>query len=338
MLYLGEHLTAAAGTLRPISEEQLLARIVSPSEEFKSQIVQLRTIRTLDAKRYSELKRNLPYFVCGKFDPPVRRTENFAHCSSFVLDIDHISDKGLDKAQLRQTLLADTRVMLCYTSPSEDGFKLLFRLAEPCYDKGIFSVFYHAFAEAFARQYAIEQVVDARTCDVTRACFLSYDPDAHYNPLAEAVDINAYINPNDSISMFDQKHAAERAQSAAEQEQPNAEPTHAEPTDESLQKIKEVLGLYRARKEPTVVFVPEQLNAVMTGLQDFFATLDIVVNEVSDINYGKKIKVSLGIKKAECNLFYGKRGFTAVQSPRTGTDHELNAMLQELLYAYLATL
>ena len=51
MLYLGEHLTATAGTLQPISEEQLLARIVSPSEEFKSQIVQLRTIRTLDAKR-----------------------------------------------------------------------------------------------------------------------------------------------------------------------------------------------------------------------------------------------------------------------------------------------
>ena len=136
--------------------------------------------------------------------------------------------------------------------------------------------------------------------------------------------------------MFDQKHAAERA--AAAQEQPNAEPVHTEPTDESLQKIKEVLGLYRARKEPAAVFVPEQLNAVMTGLQDFLATLDIVINEVSDINYGKKIKVSLGIKKAECNLFYGKRGFTAVQSPRTGTDHELNAMLQELLYAYLATL
>lgn len=333
MLYLGENITAANDTLQPIREEQLLERIVNPSDGFRAQIAQLRTIRTVDAKRYAECKKNLPYFVGSTFNPAFRRTDNFAYCSYFVLDIDHISEKGLDREQLRQTVLSDNRVRLFYTSPSRDGFKLLFRLRERCYDAGIFSLFYRTFAHAFAARYHIEQVIDAKTCDVTRACFLSFDPDAHYNPLAEDIDLNTFVNRSDATSLFDQKRAAERADKDTS---PAPEPSANEPDDDSIRKIKEVLGLYRAQKEAPKVFVPEQLNAVMEGLRNFLADVDITVTEVTDINYGKKIKATLGHKRAECNLFYGKRGFTAVQSPRSGTDAELNAILQELIYAYLS--
>lgn len=333
MLYLGENITAANDTLQPIGEEQLLDRIVNPSDGFRAQIAQLRTIRTVDAKRYAELKRSLPYFVGSTFNPAFRRTDNFAYCSYFVLDFDHISEKGLNREQLCQTILSDNRVRLFFVSPSQDGFKLLFRLRERCYDAGIFSLFYRTFAHAFAAQYRIEQVIDAKTCDVTRACFLSFDPDAHYNPLAEDIDLNAFVNSSDATSLFDQKRAADRADKDST---PHPEPSANEPDDDSIRKIKEVLGLYRAQKEAPKVFVPEQLNAVMEGLQNFLAEVDITITEVADINYGKKIKASLGHKRAECNLFYGKRGFTAVQSPRSGTDAELNAMLQELIYAYLS--
>lgn len=63
----------------------------------------------------------------------------------------------------------------------------------------------------------------------------------------------------------------------------------------------------------------------------------ISTDEIIDIHYGKKFRFSLGYRKAEINLFYGKRGFSVVISPRAGTDNELNAVccdvLKELFYS-----
>ncbi len=333
MLYLGKNITAVSEILQPITEEQLVGYIVAPSEAFKVQIEQLRIIRTIDTKRYAALKRSLPYFVGSTFNPALRRTENFAYCSYFILDIDHISEKGLERDQLRQSFLSDMRIRLCFVSPSQDGFKLLFRLRDKCYDSGIFTLFYRVFASHFARQYHLEQVVDSKTCDVTRACFLSYDSAAHYNPLAEDIDLNTFVNMSDASSLFDQKRAVDQNIAPTNTTRESAD---KDPDSDAIRKIKEVLGLYRTKKEQPVVYVPEQLNAIMDGLRTFLETVDVVVTDIRDIHYGKKIKVSLGSKCAECNLFYGKRGFTAVQSPRTGTDKELNAMLQELIYAFLS--
>ena len=60
-----------------------------------------------------------------------------------------------------------------------------------------------------------------------------------------------------------------------------------------------------------------------------------MVNDVMDINYGKKLQLSLGRRSAELNLFYGKRGFTVVQSPKRGTSSELNQTAAELVECYL---
>ncbi len=335
MLYLGKNITAPADALQPITEEQLLERIARPTDDLKTLTERLRTIRTIDAKRYAALKRSLPYFVGSTFNPALRHTNNFAYCSHFVLDIDHISEKGLDKEQLRQAFVADTRVLLCYTSPSQDGLKLLFRLRERCYDAGIFTLFYRVFARQFAQQHHIEQVVDSKTCDVTRASFICYDPMAYHNLLADEIDLGAFVNTSDNTALFDQKRAVER--DSAQKSAP-AEPADKDPDDDAMQKIKEVLGLYRARvqRERAAVYVPAELNGVMAALCASLAEVGMVVSDVTDIQYGKQIKVALGNRRAECNLFYGKRGFRTVPSTRTGTDLELNAMLQELICAFLS--
>ena len=44
----------------------------------------------------------------------------------------------------------------------------------------------------------------------------------------------------------------------------------------------------------------------------------------------------MGLKQAEVNLFYGKRGFSVIQSPRTGTNPELNVLMVDLIKQYLA--
>ena len=77
---------------------------------------------------------------------------------------------------------------MAFCSPGADGLKLLFRLEEKCEDEALFSAFYKQFALTFSQKYQLEGVIDTQTSDVTRACFMSYDPEAWYRPEALPVD------------------------------------------------------------------------------------------------------------------------------------------------------
>ena len=45
--------------------------------------------------------------------------------------------------------------------------------------------------------------------------------------------------------------------------------------------------------------------------------------------------MKLGTKLAEINLFYGKKGFSVIKSPRTGTNVELNELTMMLIKEYI---
>jgi hypothetical protein len=278
------------------------------------------------------LKKQLPYLVCGTFSPPFRRSENFAYIQHFMIDIDKIIEKQLSICELKQRITKDERVLLCFVSPSEDGLKILFKLSEKCYDKGMFSLFYKAFSWQFARQYNIEQVVDFQTCDVTRACFVSYDPDAYYNPKAECIAIDHYLKNDDPTTLFDLKHELEKKTSTQD-------PAPKEPKEDVdkdiINNIKAILNPNLKTRQQKPVFVPEELNDIMEDLKQFITQTGIEVTEIINISYGKKIRMKSRLKQAEVNLFYGKRGFSVVKSPRTGTDDELNELTAELIQSFI---
>jgi hypothetical protein len=73
----------------------------------------------------------------------------------------------------------------------------------------------------------------------------------------------------------------------------------------------------------------------LNDLVDFIQETGLVVSEVIDIQYGKKIRISMGMKQAEINLFYGRRGFSVVKSPRSGTNMELNELSAELVQTFI---
>ena len=335
MLYTGQNITSNSDGLQPTSVEKVFLLLKEPIPQVKTLIANLRTIRTIDAKRYAELKRQLPYLVCGTFNPAFRRTENFAYIDCFVVDIDHITDKGLSISDLRDKFKHDERVELCFCSPSEDGLKLLFQLSEKCYDHGIFSLFYKAFVKQFSAQYGLEQVIDMRTSDVTRACFMSYDPQVYFNPIPVEVNISDYLDLHSPQALFELKKNLETQLTAIENKDV---PTTSEPDKDAILRIKEILQLRKTKAEKAPVFVPEQLNHVMDGLDQFLREVDLTIQSVRDIQYGKQIHATLGIKQAECNVFFGKRGFRVVQSPKTGTNQELNQLMQELIQLYLDSL
>ena len=330
MFSAGKNIVQANDTLVMISPEYLYRSICHPKPEISSKIKQLRIIRTLDSKRYSTLKRDLPYIVCATFNPPLRKTENFVSTEYFIIDIDHISESDIPVQELRKKLQCDSHVYMLFLSPGEDGLKVIFRLKEKCFDSGLYSVFYKRFADEFASRYRLESIIDKKTSDVCRACFISEDESAYFNPDAEPVDFNAYVNTDDNLSIADTFHEIKK-----ESEPTDLQDTHAGPDEDSFAKIREILKLGKVPKNKPEVYVPEQLNDIMDDLKAFLESTGIVVKEIRNISYGKKLSLNLTGKCAEINLFYGKRGYSVVKSPRCGTDKEFNDIAADLINSYL---
>ncbi|MDR1810569.1 MAG: virulence protein E, partial [Prevotella sp.] len=254
----GKSITQKDDVLVNTSPEELFSMLKLPNSETAALIQRMRMIRSIDQKQYSVVKRRLPYVVCGVFNPPYRKIENFGYCEYFMVDIDHVGEKELSVTTVKSQVMRDNRVMLCFVSPSEDGLKILFRLSEKCYDSGKYSLFYKCFVQKFSTQYGLEQVIDARTSDVSRACFLSYDPDAYYNPDAEAVDMADFLDFDNPFEYREAERAMNENEAEKPQKQHNEVPKG--PDADALAFIKEKLNARKvaAAKSKPQVYVPEQ--------------------------------------------------------------------------------
>ena len=262
---------------------------------------------------------------------------------SFIVDIDHLSDKQINLNDLKVKLQNDSRVLLLFKSPSQDGLKVMFKLSERCYDAGIYKIFYKAYVRTFAQQYELEQVVDERTSDVCRACFMSIDADAYYNPQADSVKINSFVDINnifETTNLNKQLDKENKELKESQKEIITEDNLHNDPDAETLSKIKEILGVAKQKKEQTekFVFVPQELEQIICDLKKYIENTGLVVSEIINIQYAKKIRVNIGVKQAEINLFYGKKGFTVVQSPRCGTSADLNQIVADLVESFITTL
>lgn len=339
MLSVGANVKSVSEPLKKIPVEYLYNALRNPKPEVASRISQLRIVRQMSAEQYAKLKQQLPYFVCAAFNPPFRKTENFAYTEHFVIDIDHIGEKGLSIIELKNRIMADSRTLLCFLSPGQDGLKVLMRLKERCFDPGIYSVFYKKFVYEYSIAFGLQQVVDSKTSDVARACFMSVDSDAYYNPNAEAVDIKTFIPAEDSAELLRFRKEVEdsvagMAENASSSESPVVK--NSDPDEDSMAKIRELLAM-RPKRTPKekMVYVPEVLNEIVDNLVASVSEVGLDVYEILNIQYGKKIRAKLGLKKAEVNLFYGHRGFSVVLSPKTGTDAKLNQLLADVVNSYL---
>lgn len=326
----GKNVTAKDDPLQKIQVEYLFHKLVKPDASIDASVRQLRIVRQLDAKQYSMLKRHLPYIVCAIFSPPYRRTENFAFTEYFMVDIDHITEKEITPEALKEKLKPDPGVVLCFISPGQDGLKIMFRLKERCYDAGVYQVFYKLFVADFARRYGLEQIIDTRTSDVARACFVSVDTDAYYNAQAEPIDMSNYLNSENSDELFRLRKEAEAKLPAPPPVKMPEQPSG--PDDDALQFIRSLLNPGGRNSKPKLdAFVPEELNQLMERLVPRIEESGVKVAAIENINYAKKLKIQLGVKQSEINVFHGKRGYSVVISPRRGTDDELNKLMAALI-------
>jgi len=97
------------------------------------------------------------------------------HSGLMCIDFDHLPDPD----DLRQKLLFDEYfdTQLLFRSPSGDGLKWIIPVDLSEYTHG---EFFEAVAEHILQSYGVQ--IDKSGSDVSRACFLPYDPHAYINP------------------------------------------------------------------------------------------------------------------------------------------------------------
>lgn len=333
MIMYGQKITSTDELMQKMTTERLYQMISKPSESLRSSIERLRIVQTIDVAKYRQLKTTLPYFVCGIFQKGVRRTENFAQISYFVVDFDHVKEKGFDVYDLQKKFAFDERVHLMFVSPGNDGLKLMFRMQEPLFDAVKFKLFYKTFVLALSKQYGVEQIVDAKTCDVTRACFLSFDDNAIFNPESLAVNVSEYVD----FQNFEHiKGLQKELFEENKEEKKQIVDQKKEVNEDILLQIKQTLNPKAAKREK-LVYVPEELNLIMDGLMQSLEKSLIKVVSIENIQYGKKIKVAAAHIWAELNLFYGKKGFSVVLTTKTGSNQELGELAKVAMEQFLFT-
>lgn len=335
MLSAGSNIQSSGDALKKVKVEYLFHSLRNPNPNISSMIGQLRIVRELDIKQYSVIKRRLPYVVCAMFNPPYRRTENFAYTEYFIIDIDHIEEKGLNLQEVRTAIQNDERVLMCFLSPGEDGLKIMFRLKDRCYDSGIYSLFYKSFAHDFSIKYGLEQVIDSRTSDVCRACFVSIDSNAYYNPFAESIDIRTFLPLENANAMFELKKSFTKEEKELTQAIQPKDKDAKEPDDDTMSRIKALLNPKQTTKTKNEPYVPERLNMIVEDLKAYVEETGVELYNIQNIQYGKKLFFKADNKLAEINLFYGKHGFSVVQTPRCGTSSELNNLMAQLINNYV---
>ena len=332
-LSFGTRITSSNDALRPVSLADVLA-MVTTDAALQTATERLRRLGRMDKEAVKTVKTRLPYVVGSTFGPQpspqgapqvltaLRRTEAFVAAHYFVLDLDHCP--GLNGA-VPDAIRQNDAVALAFVSPGGEGLKLFFRLDNPCTDPRRFTVAYRNFASDFGSRHRFASSLDLRTSDVTRACFLAHDATAHHNPDALPVDWQAWLTDADAeIDLFGERAVA------------TLSPAVDRPINEAAYRdvLRQINPRSPVRREKQT-HVPDELLMLEPVVRTICGRLNWELRAVEPLNYGLKFVVRQGCRTAELNVCYGKRGFSLVRSPKTGTDPALSDLLYAELFALL---
>lgn len=335
MLLIGKHVTSAFDPLQPTEVEKVFRAITQPRSDIITLLNRLHAIRMIDAAQYRKMKTELPYIVCADFHPKVRRKENFLSTERFIVDIDHLSAYGMDAPSLKNKLKEDPTVEMMFTSPSGDGIKILFALSDKITDTGYYSLFYKTFCNRFAIKHKLEGAVDTKTSDVARCCFVSYDPDAYFNPKCDKINAGDYYSLEDNFNLDLVKKEIKEYEKEADEKRKEIGITQQNEKeslpDDVLRRIKEKVGVRVKKKAEKYYEQPEELDGLIDEVRTQVVEVGAEVIENTPISYGRKIKIGAGKYWAEINFFYGQRGVSVVPTSKTGSNRELAETLANLL-------
>lgn len=150
-------------------------RMITEDKTAMQKTQQLRTIK--DAKDARDFKAHNFDFVLFSGTFRSRKDEGLVqHSWLLCIDFDHL---GYQLASIRERLLQDRyfKTWLLFRSPSGDGLKWVVGID---LNRGDHKKWFKAIQSYIRKQYQIE--VDGQCVNVSRACFLPYDPNAYAAP------------------------------------------------------------------------------------------------------------------------------------------------------------
>ena len=145
--------------------------------KYQEEIERLRQSTDKSVRRV--LKKDLGYFTfSGTFK--TREVNSLLQHSGFIcIDLDDLDLTGEDTppdpqrvSKVKNQLKQDVHIYAMFLSPSGNGLKLLFKI-----DPDLHLASFQGIAKYLKDKYALE--ADPSGKDVSRACFVSYDPDLH---------------------------------------------------------------------------------------------------------------------------------------------------------------
>lgn len=169
----------------------LMKRIKGEDEQGEKFIVKIERLRKLkreDTEAYEKEKKLLHAFTPGgtfseRGDASLIQASGFLH-----FDIDGLNEDALDS--YRELLAQDKFVSWFFVSPSGSGIKGALST-----DKKISSALEYTEAWLAMERYFLETYeikIDAACKNISRLCFLSYDPDFFFNPDATPLDLDKW--------------------------------------------------------------------------------------------------------------------------------------------------
>jgi hypothetical protein len=341
MISVGKNVRQVNDQLIQISIERMYNGLINPKSDLAKQLSFLRALQGIDLAQYKVQKLTLPYVVCAQFHPSIRKKENFLQTHYFILDLDHLHQFNKTVEGLKEELSKDEYIMLLFASPSNDGLKVIFQLETPIVDSMYYTVFYKIFAGQFAKKYGLEGVIDLKTNDVSRCCFMSFDSTAYYNPKASFVNAGDFTQDEDCNaldSLFKEIKEAEKKHKEA------FETFEIRGTVDARKELQQdVLNEIKKRINPSLRiaaigklhFQPEEIEEVLKKLQLFLEDNTISIISALPISYGKQIRLKAGVYWAEINLFYGKKGYSVVKTTKTGSSTVLADLCHTLICQFL---
>jgi hypothetical protein len=182
---------AKAKETKPARIETILAAV--QEGRWKSQVEIVRDAYAKGGKEGARHpKTRLPGAIfSGEFS---QRSGSDLICHSGVLCAD-LDDLNEDIIEVRRRIVADPFTLACFTSPTGTGLKVLI----PVYpDEERHAASFHTVQQHYKQTYGLD--IDPKCGDLSRLCFVSYDPDLFMNPAANVITPAATDKPSGSHS------------------------------------------------------------------------------------------------------------------------------------------
>lgn len=129
----------------------------------------IENLRTLDKEEYDKQKKTLPV-ICFGGEFSSRSKEGLIKSSGLLIgDFDHVKDMD----ELERRITSKSYCFANFRSPSNDGFKTLFRIPRVKDDKE-YKLYFKMLSKDFPE-------LDQSGKDISRACFFTHDPKMYLN-------------------------------------------------------------------------------------------------------------------------------------------------------------